>query len=270
MKMNTLNRTIVAVGISAVAVFGLGVTVGAQAPSPPDERQQDGQKEKQDKKEQKAKPAQGKSQYPPPGQQKRLTQQEQNARIQQQEQRTVQYRQHLDEQQRVAQQQYSQLQQQNRRAQVTYQQQYVAALQQQQARIQVRHDYAGDPYFYTPSTYRYARGGRYYETNQYGADLLRQAVNSGYDQGIRAGQADRQDRWASNYQSSYAYQDANYGYDGYYVDRADYNAYFREGFRRGYADGYNGRYVSGTYVSGRGTMLGAILATIINFESIVR
>ena len=37
-------------------------------------------------------------------------------------------------------------------------------------------------------------GGRYYETNQYGADLLRQAVNYGYDQGVRAGQADRQDR----------------------------------------------------------------------------
>ena len=30
------------------------------------------------------------------------------------------------------------------------------------------------------------------------------------------------------------YRDANYGYSGYYVDRSDYNHYFREGFRRGY------------------------------------
>ena len=37
---------------------------------------------------------------------------------------------------------------------------------------------------------------------------------------------------------------------GFYVDRDDYNYYFREGFRRGYEDGYNGRYQYGTY-SGR-------------------
>ena len=35
-------------------------------------------------------------------------------------------------------------------------------------------------------------------------------------------------------------------------------------------DDDNGRYISGTYASGKGTMLGAILATIISFESIVR
>lgn len=270
MKNRVLNRTIAAVGITAVALIGMGRTLGAQSPSPPDQQQ--------DQKQQKAKPAQGNSQNAPgqqkqpPGQQKRLTQQEQQARIQQQEQRTVQYRQHLDEQQRVAQQQRTQLQQQNRRAQVTFQQQYVAGLQQQQVRLQSQnhYNYGADPYFYTPSTYRYAREGRYYETNQYGADLLRQAVNAGYDQGIRAGQADRQDRWASNYQNSYAYQDANYGYGGFYVDRADYNNYFREGFRRGYADGYNGRYVSGTYANGRGTMLGATMGNILHFELIIR
>jgi len=264
MKMNVFNRTIVAASISAVALVGLSLTLGAQSPSPPDQQQKD----KKDQKPQKANAAKGKSQYPPPGQQKRLPPQEQQARIQQQEQRTAQYRQHLDEQQRVAREQSAQLQHQNRRAQGTFQQQYVAGMQQQQLRIQVRHDYDGDPYFYTPSSYRYARGGRYYETNQYGADMLRQAVNAGYDQGIRAGQADRQDRWDFNYRSSYAYQDANYGYSGFYVDRSDYNAYFREGFRRGYEDGYNRRSVYGSYVNGRGTMLGAILATIITFESI--
>jgi len=266
MKMNVLTRTIAAAGISAIALVGVNLTLAAQAPSQPDQTQQDGQK---DKKDQKAKPAQGKSQQAP-GQQKRLPPQEQQARVQQQEQRTAQYRQHLDEQQRIAEQQSARLQQQKRRSQVTFQQQYAAGLHDQQVRIQTqgRYNYDSDPYFYTPSTYRYARSGRYYETNQYGADMLRHAVNSGYDQGVRAGLADRQDRWASNYQSSYAYQDANYGYNGLYIDRLDYNAYFREGFRRGYQDGYNSRYTYGTYANGHGTLLGAIMATIINFESI--
>jgi hypothetical protein len=101
-------------------------------------------------------------------------------------------------------------------------------------------------------------------------NLLRQAVNYGYDQGHRAGEADRQDRSRSNYEGSFAYQDANYGYSGFYVDRDDYNNYFREGFRRGYEDGYGGQHQYGTYANGRGTILGAILGTILNFQAIVR
>jgi hypothetical protein len=41
-----------------------------------------------------------------------------------------------------------------------------------------------------------------------------EAVNYGYKHGFRAGQADREDRWRSNHQDSYAYQDADYGYGG--------------------------------------------------------
>jgi flagellar biosynthesis/type III secretory pathway protein FliH len=123
-------------------------------------------------------------------------------------------------------------------------------------------------YFNTAPNYRYQRGGSYYETNQYGANLLRQAVNYGYEQGYRSGQADRQDRWNSNYQDSYAYQDANYGYSGYYVDRDDYNYYFREGFRRGYEDGYDSRSQYGRYSSGRYSILGAVLSGILNLESL--
>jgi hypothetical protein len=41
-----------------------------------------------------------------------------------------------------------------------------------------------------------------------------EAVNYGYEHGFLAGKADRQDRWCSNYQDSYAYQDANYGCGG--------------------------------------------------------
>jgi hypothetical protein len=95
-----------------------------------------------------------------------------------------------------------------------------------------RHNYNNDPYFYTAANYRYRRG-RYYETNQYGANLFREAVNNGYQQGFLAGQADCQDRWHSNYPGSHAYQDANYGYGGFYVPQADYHYYFRQGLRRG-------------------------------------
>jgi flagellar biosynthesis/type III secretory pathway protein FliH len=95
-----------------------------------------------------------------------------------------------------------------------------------------------------------------------------QAVNYGYQEGFRAGEADRQDRWRSNYRDSYAYQDANYGYNGYYVDRDDYNYYFREGFRRGYEDGYSSRYQYGRYSDGSYSVLDAILSKVLDFQSL--
>jgi flagellar biosynthesis/type III secretory pathway protein FliH len=167
----------------------------------------------------------------------------------------------------VGQQHEAELQRQGRMAQYRHQQEYLGRLREQHMRLQNdRHDYNNDPYFYTGWNYRYYRGGRYYETNQYGANLLREAVNYGYEQGFRAGQADRQDRWRPNYRDSYAYQDANYGYGGYYVPQGEYNYYFREGFRRGYEDGYYGRYQYGRYSSGKYTILGAILGSILDME----
>jgi hypothetical protein len=112
--------------------------------------------------------------------------------------------------------------------------------------------------------YRYNRGGSYYYTSQYGAEMLRRAVNEGYEQGYYAGQADREDGWDYNYQDGYAYEDASYGYDGYYVGLDDYNHYFREGFRRGYEDGYYSRNQYGRYSSGRYTILGAIIGQILD------
>jgi hypothetical protein len=254
MTRGVLNRVAVTVAISAVAL--LGVSVRAHARPQQDQKHQ----EDQDGKNR----GQGRKQQ-------HLTPQEQQALIQQQEQRLTQYHAHLDQQQRAAQQHTAQLQQAKRSAQYNLEQQYVARLRQQQSHVQQNqghYNYAGDPYFHTPPGYRYSRGGRSYETNQYGLDLLRQAVNFGYDEGVRAGLADRQDHWASNYQDSFAYQDANYGYTGFYVDRDDYNAYFREGFHRGYEDGYSGRYQYGTYSRGRGTILAAVLGAILTFEVI--
>jgi hypothetical protein len=162
------------------------------------------------------------------------------------------------------------LQQQRRLAQYRYQQRYLERLRQQRLRIlnQRNYNYNNDPYFYTAPSYRYYRGGRYYETNRYGADLLRQAINYGYEEGFRAGQADREDGWRGSYQDAYAYQDASYGYNGYYIDQDEYNYYFREGFRRGYEDGFNSRYRYGSYSDGKYVILGAILSQILNLQSL--
>ncbi|HEX3351291.1 MAG TPA: hypothetical protein VHS34_00600 [Terriglobales bacterium] len=189
--------------------------------------------------------------------------------IQQQQQRVAQYQQRLDQQQRFAQQRTAALQQQRRMAQYRFQQQYYERERDQEMRLRrEHHDYNHDPYFYTAPIYRYNRGGAYYETNQYGADLLRQAVNYGYQEGFRAGAADREDHWRPDYQDSFAYQDANYGYTGYYVDQADYNYYFREGFQRGYEDGYYDRYQYGTYSNGSYSVLGNVLSLILNLQSL--
>jgi flagellar biosynthesis/type III secretory pathway protein FliH len=162
------------------------------------------------------------------------------------------------------------LQQQRRTAQYRFQADYLERSRQQQIsfRNERDHDYDHDPYFYTAPIYRYRRAGRYYEVNQYGADMLRQAVNYGYSEGYRTGQADRQDRWHSNYQGSYAYQDASYGYSGFYVDQSQYNYYFRQGFRRGYQDGYRSRYQYGRYSNGTYSVRINLMGAILGFESL--
>ena len=173
----------------------------------------------------------------------------------------------MQQQQPIAQRQIVLLQQQNRPSQYSFQQQYWDRVQQQQLTFQnQRFDYNNDPYFYTSPSYRYYRGGSYYEINNYGADLLRQAINNGYQEGYYAGRADRQDHWRYDYRGSYAYQDANYGYSGYYVDSEDYNYYFRQGFQRGYRDGYSSRYRYGRYNNGSYSILGSVLGQILHLQ----
>jgi hypothetical protein len=192
--------------------------------------------------------------------------------VAQQQQRSTEYRREQDQQRKrgLEQQRTQQLQQQRRTAQYRFQEDYLQRERQQQISFQNNrnHDYDRDPYYYTAPIYRYQRGGSYYEINQYGADVLRQAVNYGYGEGFRTGQADREDRWHSDYQDSYAYQDANYGYDGYYVDQNDYQYYFREGFRRGYEDGYNSRSQYGQLSGGTYIVLDVQLSGILGFESL--
>jgi hypothetical protein len=97
--------------------------------------------------------------------------------------------------------------------------------------------------------------------------MLRQAVRQGYEEGVRAGLADREDGFRFNYNDSFAYQDATYGYYGYYVDLNEYRYYFREGYRRGYEDGYYSRYRYGSYSNGVINILGSILQQIFSAQS---
>ena len=189
----------------------------------------------------------------------------QQQRAQAEQQRAAQYRPRLDQQVRLGQQRSAQLQQQNHLAQYRAQQQYLAQLRAQQVRLQTARNYSNDPYVRAVPMYRYAYSGYNRETNQYGADVLRQAVNDGYQEGVRFGQADRQDGLSPNFQNNYAYQDANYGYAGNYVDQSDYNYYFRQGFQRGYTDGY---YSRSQYGNGSSSILANLLTTILGLTSL--
>jgi len=113
--------------------------------------------------------------------------------------------------------------------------------------------------------YRVYRNGGYYQTDHRGAELLRQAVNAGYQQGFRQGQLDRQYRRNGGYYGSNIYRSGTYGYQSY-VDRQQYQYYFQQGFQRGYQDGFNSQTRYG-YRSGNNiNILGSILNTILNIR----
>jgi hypothetical protein len=113
--------------------------------------------------------------------------------------------------------------------------------------------------------YRIYRSGRWYNTDSRGAELLRQAVNDGYRQGFAAGRSDRNRRISLNWGGSSVYRSGTYGYQSY-VDRNQYQYYFRQGFERGYQDGYHSRNQYGTYNNGTANILTSILGSILNIQ----
>ena len=52
------------------------------------------------------------------------------------------------------------------------------------------------------------------------------------------------------------------------MPQGDYNHYFRDGFQRGYDDGYYGRSQYGRSYNGTFEILANILAQILNFRSL--
>jgi len=232
------------------------------------ERQREVELQKQQERELKQKREQQERQL----KQRRVSQQEQQERIRKQEQELALYRKNIALREELAERDAQILRQQNRIQHLRFQQQYEQRLRAQRAQLmQARYDYNNDPYYYTAPNYQYVRGGRSYQTNQYGIKKLEQAMQAGYNEGFRAGRADREDRWRYDYRSAFAYQDANYGYDGRYVAQDEYNHYFREGFQRGYDDGYYGRQKYGRKNDGGGIndewlIAGAVVAAIIGYQ----
>lgn len=126
----------------------------------------------------------------------------------------------------------------------------------------------------TAGRYRVYRNGVYYNTDNRGADMLRQAINEGYRQGFAAGRSDYSGRRNISWTNNNVYRNGTYGYSNG-VDRGQYQYYFRQGFQRGYQDGSNSRYqngYSGNYEYGYsegGTLnvLGTILNAVLNIQS---
>lgn len=259
MNISTTNR----LALTAAISLALALIAFSSAAEPPtkgaseDARQQSSEK-KQDRQEEKD---EKKAQH-------RLSKEQQQDRIRQQQESLRLYRENIAQQQAVARRNAERLQEQKRLEHYRFQQAYYERLRQQQAQLpDKRYDYDNDPYYYTAPNYRYRRDGSYYETNQYGAGILRGALNNGYQEGLKAGRADKKDGWRFDYKNTFAYEDGNYGFDGRYVHQQDYNHYFREGFRRGYEDGYyNRRKYGGT--AGSDSLKDNVLRSILNLEAI--
>jgi hypothetical protein len=84
----------------------------------------------------------------------------------------------------------------------------------------------------------------------------------------RQQQRAQQEQERQQRQQARAYQDANYGYTGMYIDEPQYNHYFRQGFPRGYDDGYYGRYRYGRSDNGTYQILANLLTQILSLRSL--
>lgn len=211
-----------------------------------------------------SRPDHGRPGFPPQGD--RISQRDQQRRIDQQRHQHNQWQRDESRRHNDWNRYQHHVEQARRHAQHRYQQDYWRRwLASQQRWNAYRYDYYNDPFFYTPYNYRYSYGGRWYSTNSYGAQMLQQAIQDGYREGWYAGRADRDDRWRFDYRGNYGYIDGTYGYPGYYVSMSDYQYYFRQGFERGYRDGYFGRTQYGRYDRDGAVILPAIVSMILAF-----
>ncbi|HVG31038.1 MAG TPA: hypothetical protein VM864_15110 [Pyrinomonadaceae bacterium] len=96
---------------------------------------------------------------------------------------------------------------------------------------------------------RYERNGGYYGNNggygNGGYNVAQIAANEGYRDGLNTGASDGQRGQSYNPQRSHYYRNATDGYNSSYGSRSTYQQYYRDGFVRGYQEGYrqygNGR-----------------------------
>jgi len=254
MKVNFLKRTLTMSVIGVVSVLGMSGLANAQ-----------GQGRRQQRK-----PDQSIAQ--PQGQRPIVEPRRPIVEPRQQQQQQQQWRlEQKRQQQRLEQQRLEQQRQQQqwalRRQQQQLEQQRLERMRQEQMRRNNGRDNRNRSVYNNQGgrRYRVYRNGGYYQTDQNGVTALRQAVNYGYQEGVRAGQADSAYGRSFNYQDSAAYRNGTYGYS--HVDSNEYRYYFREGFRRGYEDGYNSRSQYGSNSNGTAHILAAILQQLLNFEA---
>jgi hypothetical protein len=119
----------------------------------------------------------------------------------------------------------------------------------------------------TTGMYRIYTNGQYYNVDNRGYNVLRDAINRGYQQGFQAGMRDR--RYGSyNYYNNSMYMSGTYGYSSY-VARNQYQYYFQQGFQKGYEDGFYSRTRYGYRTGSSYNILGSVLNTILNVAAAV-
>jgi hypothetical protein len=79
---------------------------------------------------------------------------------------------------------------------------------------------------------RYGYGGNF--------QLRQTALNAGYNEGIKEGRKDRNNRERFEFRDEEDYRNANTDYNSRLGNRGLYQQYFRQGFQNGYTDGYRG------------------------------
>lgn len=84
--------------------------------------------------------------------------------------------------------------------------------------------------------------GDWRDDNRWGGSFqLRQtALNAGYNEGIKEGRKDRDNRERFEFRDEEDYRNANTDYSSRLGSRELYRQYFRQGFQNGYTDGYRG------------------------------
>ena len=89
--------------------------------------------------------------------------------------------------------------------------------------------------FVTPAC---AVNGYYSTQRSYAPDFERRAYQNGFDEGVRHGERDARDRRRAEFERDSGYRDADRGYRRGDGDREVYRRAFRDGYHRGYVQGY--------------------------------
>ena len=85
------------------------------------------------------------------------------------------------------------------------------------------------PFYRDPFWDPYGGYNRFNYSSQYVFSSSERAVNQGYHDGLKTGQSDAEHRRSYNPERSHYFQEAGFG---------NFAGAYREGFARGYADGY--------------------------------